>query len=260
MQLIVATHSPVFIEEALRQGTLQVIEWEDRAAALARVTPIRATEAQWAHVRRSADFLYARTVLFVEGKSDEAALWELRHLVTVPCYVMALGIKDWFLQRAPNVEKRVTGRERLAALAPLAHVRGGGPARLLLDDDAREIAMKVIDKLDIRELEPPVFVGESGQDFESAFCEREFLADFFRSNGTSSQPEELLAQIDEVLSMSAKGCERLSLLFDALGESGADKQDILAKVARHFASRPTAFSTVRQNLTEVLRVYDAGDC
>lgn len=258
MQLVIATHSPVFVEEALREGILQVVEWVDRSAAVTGVTAIEPIEEAGAHVRRSADFLYARTVLFVEGKSDEAALWELRRLVNVPCYVMALGIKDWYLKEAPRPELRRTNRERLSTLAPLAHVRGGGPARIMLDEDAREVATKLVDKVGVLEVEQTVYVGGANLDFEGLFCEREFLADFFRAD-SGEDAAGLLVKIDTVLAEEGKGCDKLYRLFIALRGDAADKQTILAEVARHYASRPAAFQSVSVNLQPVLQVYEAGE-
>lgn len=260
MQLVIATHSPVFVEEAMRGGTLQVVEWEDRESALTRITAVEPVDEDGSYVRRSADFLYARTVLFVEGKSDEAALWELRRLVQVPCYVMAPGTKDWYLSPATRSERRVTGGERLSTLASLAHVRGGGPARVMLDEDARTAASKLLDKRGVTEIERTVFVGGDGQDFESLFCERTLLVDFFKRGSPDSAADEgIAAKVDAALATTCKGCEVIAGLFDQLGGGQLDKQTMLAQLAAHYAARPENFSRVGENLKDVLNVYDAGE-
>jgi len=247
LQIVAATHSPTFVNYAVERGTLNVLDWKDKARTSAHVQTIRHGDA---NARRLADLvadpgdiMYAERVVFVEGPSDIAALRILgRERCNVRRSVRFVPLRETDAV-APDIAK---------FFSVVVQAGGAGTqtkALLLLDGDKKAPLEKKWDKLDASAdpRETPglevVWSNPLGNDLESVFCDEAFLVAYFVSRDvpdTVSRPivQAKIAKLAfPATTKDAKGCVAIrSLHAELLGakDTSLNKADDLEALMRFY--------------------------
>ncbi|MFO0711317.1 MAG: AAA family ATPase [Sandaracinus sp.] len=261
-QLLVATHSPVFLDAAWRDGKVYLLDWADETRTTVVPQELSADDIR-RHVRSAvsttsvADLVYADRVVFVEGPSDATALAMLTGGETID------GVRLRFepLREPDNVGKR----EVVRALRVVSRgFRSGGPVHrpvLCLDRDKQGTVDKDWDKW--ADEDPNVafevrWLGLPGHDAESLFADEAFLVALFRDlsvvAGEERVVEEVRAAVDAITANQAPGREqKASQMLAKLHESlrGADdttrsKKDLLEVLVEFYFRSGTKLARVEE--------------
>ncbi len=231
LQIIAATHSPVFVNYALSRGTLNVVEWDSPAREKVSVAAYRSGDAigESLHSRipDAGGLLYADKLVFVEGPSDVVAL-------------QLLAPDDGSGARwVPLRESDFVVPKIMRFFHIVAQARGSGlpiSALLIVDGDKWDLVQQAWD--DARRDSPELLNRvkrvrscERDNDIESNFCDREFLLAYFASVAPGAQ--DLAGSIDKCLlavkdtnKVHGKGCTAIAKLHNLLlGEDNRPKKE-----------------------------------
>ena len=181
LQLLVSTHSPVFLDAGWMQGRVNILDWEDAERTSVQVLPIGAGNDDGANrlISPISDLVYADRVVYVEGPSDALALSKL----VGSCDDEGLRLRFEPLCE-PDAIKRKAFIQLIRTLARgAARQELSFPGVIVLDADKKHECETEWDKWD--QAEDPrqafdvVFAGQAGHDLESAFFEEGFLCEYF---------------------------------------------------------------------------------
>lgn len=240
-QLLVATHSPVFLDAAWRKGKVYLLDWKDEKRTKVEANELTKGEIQ-SQLRNAisvssiSELLYADRVVFVEGASDVKALEVLTDGVTWD----GASIRFEPLRSPDNIDQQPFINALRAVSRGFRTGLGTQPV-LLLDADKGAKIQEVAQKSGFL----VHTVGVNGHDMESMFADVAFLTAYFESNGVPQGSFE--SKVDEVVrvivsgpkpvSADDKACKRLRVLHDELLplEFG-NKTDLLEALATFYRS------------------------
>lgn len=284
LQIVAATHSPVFVDAACRQGELCLLNWTDDRRDSVKMFDvsgaIRSRDEKIANFWKArtslpSELLYADRVVFVEGPSDKAAL------------ELIIGVVKSASAQATRIETlcrtdKIVQKDMIHVLSILAQAATTGfiakPA-LILDSDKRSLAEKEWEKLKVAE-RPPItmsvtYAGHPNNDLESWFCEQQFLEYYFAScekavlddKSRASKISETLLRFKEiwktktVLSSREKGCVVIDELHDScLGQDNIErgKENYLQKMMDFLIRNLTASQceAVKSSLKPIFDVLE----
>ena len=269
LQIVASTHSPAFVDAAAENGTLNILDWlEEDQRANVHVTAFAAGSNLGAFeqlIARPSDLLYADRIVFVEGPSDAVAI---RILARERCNVR-------------RIVRYVPLRETDAVHSELARffsviVRGQGlgfrtSGLLVLDGDKRRACTSAWEKLNANEDPSKVLIvvwadGERDNDFESVFCDADFLVAYFAAAPRNVKEETSRPVVAEQLSGVAyhqqnpsrvqKGCHAVRKLHAELlreNDSSGSKIDDLEGLMQFYVDHPTeSFAAAPRTLLQKL--------
>jgi hypothetical protein len=184
-QLLVATHSPVFLDAAWRKGKVYLLDWEDENRTKVKAHELTRGEIQnqlrnAVSVSTISDLLYADRIVFVEGASDVKTLEVLTESITSD----GANIRFEPLKSPDNIRQQAFVNALRAVSRGFSTVPGVKPV-LLLDADKRveiEAVWRDMESSPRTGFEV-YWAGATGHDMESIFADAPFLAAFFAAKG-----------------------------------------------------------------------------
>lgn len=267
LQLVVATHSPAFVDHALRMGRVVVLDWADKKHTNVQARSL-AAGTQDASILQGlatspAELVYADRVVYVEGPSDAAAIGVLAEHLRLPYRPRIEPLREADMFTRPHYVDALKLLARAVATGPVA------PPLVVLDEDKRgdmERLYGVSPKL-APQWHPVVFLGKRGNDFESLFCEKGFLLAYLRSRGVpfhaAEQPvEQELRQLrvarpkrKSPIKKSEKGSAVVASLHQTLLQDADErtKEDYLVSMMQFLVAnhRTVACSPIWRRLEEL---------
>ncbi len=240
LQIVAATHSPVFVDHAVRHGTLNILDWQTATHTSTSIQSVRYDENNAATLTRffcaPSDLLYAEHVVFVEGPSDALAL---QILARARCKLTALP-RFVPLRETDSIANNI--HEYFSVIVQA--VNPGISALLFLDGDKKADLERKWDKLptdrDPRKLPGVQWANDTGNDLESVFCEPEFLRAYFVDKGCIATLTGIEKELESVgypaNHKSQKGCEAIRRLHSSLliEDESARKIDYLEGLVRFY--------------------------
>jgi len=246
LQLIVSTHSPTLLDYAFRNGSVVILDWVDDTRT--EVVAESLNSDQWPRdlISSPSDLFYGGQTIFVEGVSDRAA---------VSLLIRELGLRnDEFRIEPINLTDKLIDNLELIPLLGRSRKGGFTPKPILvLDADKKAVAERKWGKTAVGE-DPKrnfsvVFLGREDNDFESAFCEVEFLVAYFQSRQEPSPDcapltrEKIKARLDAIparnegrglMRRQLKGCTAVSELHETAGLTESRKEGYLLHLVKFY--------------------------
>lgn len=209
LQLVVATHSPSFVDAAWQDGQLYILDWNNPEHTEVKAHDVTAVQHSiggiaprfWQGLISSpSDMIYAERVMFVEGPSDVVAIQTL---------IRGLGLSKEPIHIEPLLVSDLVKKKQVIDVLPLiARSRRGGlliKPILMLDNDKKLSAeadwgKKPVD--DPRTKMRVIFIGKEKNDFESTFCELDFLCEYFKHRCISLNNTQTKLIENKILAMA----------------------------------------------------------